>query len=80
MFHCGLSLARETTRSPSSALLPFFGGEGPLLIDYSKKKKKDTLILTSLLEDLDHAKGHEVQYGCLFTESSFPHFQVVDVI
>ena len=33
--------------SPSSALLPLFGG--PTKIDYTKK---GTLILTSLLEDL----------------------------
>ena len=39
------------TRSPSSALLPFLG-EAPTQIDY---RKKGTLILTSLLEDL--AKG-----------------------
>ena len=38
------------SRSPSSALLPFFGGEGsPTKIDY---RKKGTLTLTSLLEDL----------------------------
>ena len=44
----------KMTRSPkgsSSALLPFFGWEGsPTKIDYIKK---GTLILTSLLEDLD---------------------------
>ena len=40
----------RVTRSPSSALLPFFGGGFP----YSNKlqKKVGTLILTSLLEDL----------------------------
>ena len=37
-------------RSPSSALLPLFLGEGsPTKIDY---RQKGTLILTSLLEDL----------------------------
>ena len=39
-----------STRSPSSALLPTFLGEGsPTKIDC---RKKGTLILTSLLEDL----------------------------
>ena len=37
------------TRSPSSALLPFFGGGFPYY------RKKGTLILTSLLEDLSKA-------------------------
>ena len=36
-------------RSPSSALLPFFGEGFPTKIDY---RKKGTLILTSLLDDL----------------------------
>ena len=36
-------------RSPSSALLPFLGEGSPTIIDY---RKKVTLILTSLLEDL----------------------------
>ena len=36
------------SRSPSGALLPFFGGEGSPKIDY---RKKGALILTSLLED-----------------------------
>ena len=44
----GAVLAISTTRSPSSALLPFFWASK---IDYSKK---GTLILTSLLEDLDN--------------------------
>ena len=38
-----------TTRSPSSALLPFFEGT-PTKTDY---RRKGTLILTSLLADLD---------------------------
>ena len=37
------------TRSPSIALLPFFGEGSPTKIDY---RKKGTLSLTSLLEDL----------------------------
>ena len=38
------------SRCPSSGLVHFFGGEGsPTKIDY---RKKGTLILTSLLEDL----------------------------
>ena len=41
------------TRSPSSALLPFlFGGGSPTKIDY--RKKVGTLILTSVLEDLEN--------------------------
>ena len=36
-------------RSPSSALLPFLGEGFPTTIDY---RRKGTLILTSLLEDL----------------------------
>ena len=40
----------KITRSPSSALLHFFGG-APTKIDY--RKKMGTLILTSLLEDPD---------------------------
>ena len=40
---------RSETRSPSSAILPFFGEGSPTKIDY---RKKGTLILTSLLEDL----------------------------
>ena len=36
-------------RSPSSALLPFFGEGSHTKIDY---RKKGTLLLTSLLEDL----------------------------
>ena len=38
------------TRSPSSALLLFFGEGFPTKINY---RKKGTLILTSLLEELD---------------------------
>ena len=46
----GPSPRRILTRSPSSALLPFFAWEGsPTKIDY---RKKGTLILSSLLEDL----------------------------
>ena len=41
--------ACEFTRSPNSALLLFFGEGSPTKIDY---RKKGTLILTSLLEDL----------------------------
>ena len=51
---CGAPFAHfpKQPRSPSSALShPFFGWEGsPAKIDY---RKKGTLILTSLLEDLD---------------------------
>ena len=36
-------------RSPTSALLPFVGGGSPTKIDY---RKKGTLILASLLEEL----------------------------
>ena len=39
--------------SPSSTLLPFLGEGSPTKIDYGKK---GTLILSSLLEDLDHVK------------------------
>ena len=38
-----------SSRPPSSALLPFVGEGSPTKIDY---RKKGTLILTSLLEDL----------------------------
>ena len=44
------STRETTTRSPSSALLPFLGEGSPTKIDY---RKKGTLILTSPLEDLD---------------------------
>ena len=42
----------NTTRSPSRALLPFSGEGSPTNIDY-RRKRVDTLILSSL-EDLDH--------------------------
>ena len=50
-------------RPPSSALLnPFFGGEGsPTKIDY---RKRDTLILTSLLEDLGGAECWQTRDFC----------------
>ena len=50
------------TRSPSSALShPFFGWEGsPTKIDY---RKKGTLMLTSLLEDLEGVMLGEVPFG-----------------
>ena len=41
------------TRSPTSALVPTFLGEGsPTKIDYRKKKVGALIILTSVLEDL----------------------------
>ena len=43
-----------STRSPSSALLPFLGEGSPTKIDY---RKKGTLILASLLEDLVYEIG-----------------------
>ena len=52
-------VGQTKTRSPSSALLPFFGWEGsPTKTDC---RKKGTLILTSLLEDLDDTM--EVSFG-----------------
>ena len=39
-----------TVRSPSGTLLPFLGEGSPTKIDH---RKKGTLFLTSLLEDLD---------------------------
>ena len=52
-----------SARSPSNALLPcFFGGEGsPTKIDY---RKKGTLILTALLEDLVR-KARNEPFICL---------------
>ena len=48
--HFGVTLFLTTARSASSALLPFLGEGSPTKIDY---RKKGTLILTTLLEDLD---------------------------
>ena len=44
------------TRSPSGALLPFFWGRVPLV--KLTAEKRGTLILTSLLEDLDKYSGY----------------------
>ena len=53
------------SRSPSGALLPFFGGEFPTKIDY---RKKGTLILTSPLEDLVVLfKGIDFTTGLIFS-------------
>ena len=49
MFVC--PKVESKTRSPSSALSPFFGEGSPTRIDY--RKKVGALILTSLLEDLE---------------------------
>ena len=51
MFKVGSAAeAKGKARSPSSALVPTFLGEGsPAKIDY---RKKGTLIFTSLLQDL----------------------------
>ena len=49
-------LETRVTRPPSSSLLPFFGEGSPTKIDY---RKKGTLILTSLLEDLDKLNNKE---------------------
>ena len=43
-------------RFPSSALYPFFGEGSPTKIDY--RKKVGTLLLTSLLEDLEENASH----------------------
>ena len=45
-------------RSPSSAVLPFFGEGSPTKVDC---RKKGTLILTSLLEDLVSIGGKSHQ-------------------
>ena len=65
--HTGLDVVlialRRTSRSPSSALLPFLGEGSPTKIDYWKKVA--TLILTSLLVDLDM----EAMIRCAGTDS-----------
>ena len=43
---------RNSTRTPSSALLPFWREDSTTKIDYRKKGTHGTLLLTSLLEDL----------------------------
>ena len=45
----GLGVSEMATGFSSSALLPFLGEGSPIKIDY---RKKDILILTSLLEDI----------------------------
>ena len=55
------------SRSPSSALLPLFLGEGsPTKIDY---RKKGTLILTSLLEGLVNSLKSSVVHCCLLLQA-----------
>ena len=67
------------TRSPSSALYPFFGGRVPRRKHTSKKK--GTLILTSLQEDLDEASRDPLVEATLKTSSwhvinSVPRFRL----
>ena len=55
-------------RSPSSALLPFLGDCSPTKIDY---RKKGTLVLTSLLEDLGEMFMRDVRVWPSTSENKF---------